>query len=1001
MSGSAPENAPVNPTDSRPVRPKKKYVPAVTPRLKIALVLVFVLFALLMANSVYLLTITAAEYVTGLQYQDYFYLLMFLLHLALGILLLVPFTIFSYFHLLATFKRKNRTAVRMGYGLFFLCLILLVSGILLMRIVGVIELKHQLTRQLVYWAHVISPLGVMWLYWLHRLSGPPIKWRVAVSYCAITGVVVAGLLVVRYQDPRKWSQAGAPESAQYFEPSLARTNDAKFIKEEVLMNDKYCLQCHADIHKDWQKSAHRFSSFNNPAYLTSVVQLREELVKRDGHVKASRFCAGCHDPVPFFSGKFDNPEYDVFKDPTAHSGITCTVCHSITNINSTRGNADYTIEAPIHYPFANSENVVLKTISNQLVKSKPSFHKKSMMKPLHKSPDFCGSCHKVHLPGVLNNYKDWLRGQNHFDPYWLSGVSGNGARSFYYPKMAEKNCNECHMPKLESGDFGAQLADDGKFKVHDHKFLSANTALGYFFDMPDVIEAHKKFNNGVMRVDIFGLKEGNRDVTQPVIGPIRPEVPALKPGQNYLLETVVRTVKMGHLFTQGTVDSNEVWLDVRIIEGAEYNDKGELVGGKIVGRSGGMNDVKGVDPYSHFMNVFMLDRNGNRVNRRNAQDIFTPLYNHQIPPGAGQVVHYEMAVPNDVAKPLTVEVKLKYRKFDQEYMNIIANFHREKKLKLKGDTGEGDYVNELPVMVMAEDKVTFPIAGGEPLGADANPKRDIPEWQRWNDYGIGLLLEGRDTAAHGELRQAEHAFQEVEKLKVFSGPINQARVYLAEARYEDAQAALTRANEMSSQEGFPFWTVLWLTGMINREQGNLEQAIEDFKHAATFQSEDTQKRKFDFSKDYEMVNELARTIYKLAETKDHNSAEQIAMLNETIEWRQKVLAIDSENVAAHYNLAQIYEQLKDVESYSQAEREEFAKLAVDHQTKYERYKVDDNAAGLAVIQAKQKYDAANKASEDIVIYELQRKGAYELPVELEGRLSRTEAANVQAESGGE
>ena len=49
----------------------------------------------------------------------------------------------------------------------------------------------------------------------------------------------------------------------------------------------------------------------------------------------------------------------------------------------------------------------------------------------------------------------------------------------------------------------------------------------------------------------------------------------------------------------------------------------------------------------HFVNVYMLDRDGNRIDRRNPQDIFTPLYNHQIPPGAAQVVHYEFVVPEE------------------------------------------------------------------------------------------------------------------------------------------------------------------------------------------------------------------------------------------------------------------------------------------------------------------------------------------------------------------
>ena len=61
----------------------------------------------------------------------------------------------------------------------------------------------------------------------------------------------------------------------------------------------------------------------------------------------------------------------------------------------------------------------------------------------------------------------------------------------------------------------------------------------------------------------------------------------------------------------------------------------------------------------------MLDRDGNRIDRRNPQDIFTPLYNHQIPPGAGQMVHYALQLPDDLTAPLTVEVKLQYRKFDR------------------------------------------------------------------------------------------------------------------------------------------------------------------------------------------------------------------------------------------------------------------------------------------------------------------------------------------------
>ncbi|HRE99498.1 MAG TPA: multiheme c-type cytochrome [Pirellulaceae bacterium] len=970
------------PAAPAPTRVKKKYVPAVTPKLKIALIAVFVLFATLLANSVYLASITLLEAVTGLTYQDYFYLLMFLLHLVLGFLLLVPFTIFAWYHLIATRHRRNRMAVRMGYALLAVCLTLLISGILLTRIAGILELKQPLVRQAVYWAHVITPFAAIWLYWLHRVAGPPIKWRAGLTYAAVVAGVVAVLLVVKAQNPQEWAIAGSPKSANYFEPSLARTRDGKFISASVLMDDDYCMECHQDIYDDWAHSAHRFSSFNNPAYLTSVVQLRDELMERDGNVKASRWCAGCHDPVPFFSGQFDDPQYDVFTDKTAHAGITCTVCHVISHVNSLEGNADYTIEAPIHYPFATSENPILAWVNRQLVKSKPSFHKQVFLKPLHKEPDFCAACHKVSLPGELNNYKDWLRGQNHFDSYHLSGVSGHGIRSFYYPPKAQQNCNECHMPRRPSDDFGASMVE-GELKVHDHLFPSANTALSAWFpdEDYDAVGRHRAFNEGVMRVDLFGVKRGE-DVSAPLVAPLRPEVPTLEPGESYLFETVIRTLKMGHHFTQGTVDSNEIWLDVEVVEGAEYDDQGQRTAGRVIGRSGGIDDQGNVDPWSHFVNVFMLDRDGNRINRRNAQHIFVPLYNHQIPPGAGQAAHFLMPLPNDLTAPVTVEVKLKYRKFDAEYMRIVGEFHRERQRPLNGLVEGEPYRPDLPILTLASDRVTFPVAGVD--AAVENPPREIPEWQRWNDYGIGLLLESTGGGAgQGELIGAEEAFRKVEELGQFHGPINLARVYNADGRLDLAVEALTRAAEYQDDENYPAWTVLWLTGLVNRQQNHLDDAIENFRGALNYRTAATVARGFDFTQDYEVLNELAFTLFERSkkETGTDRTERRLALLDEAIRTIEATLAIDSEHMTAHYLASQIYDQLSTEYPVGSREAELWSAKAEEARKLHARYKPDENARDRAVALARARYPAANAASEAVVIYRLRRPGAFQLPEE--------------------
>ena len=75
------------------------------------------------------------------------------------------------------------------------------------------------------------------------------------------------------------------------------------------------------------------------------------------------------------------------------------------------------------------------------------------------------------------------------------------------------------------------------------------------------------------------------------------------------------------------------------------------------------------------------------------------------------------------------------------------------------------------------------------VDAPSQEAPDIPVWQRWNDYGIGLL---RKRGA-GELRQAEAAFTGGADQAPAHGPLNLARVYLREGRLDDAVAALTEA----------------------------------------------------------------------------------------------------------------------------------------------------------------------------------------------------------------
>jgi tetratricopeptide (TPR) repeat protein len=850
---------------------------------------VLLAFALLGANGVYLAAVHLLEWWRGTTQQTFFSMLMVILHLVLGVLIVVPFVAFGLIHLMTSWNRPNRSAVRSGLILLTAGLIVLISGFILLRLEvptsGLtggrvrainLEVRNPTIRQVGYWLHVLVPIAAIGMYLRHRMMGPRVKWEYAKVWLGATGAMVLALGVLHSYDPRAERRSSDPS---YTYPSMARLAGGKLISEQSLMMDDYCLSCHKDAYESWFHSSHHFSSFNNPPYRFSVRETRKVSMERTGNPRAARWCAGCHDPVPFFSGAFDDPNYDDVNTASSQAGITCTACHAITEVHSPRGNADYTITEPVHYPFAYSKNPFLQWINQTLVKAKPEMHKRTFLKPeVHRDSKFCSTCHKVNLPFALNEYQEFTRGQNHWDPFLLSGVSGGGARSFYYPDVAKTQCAECHMPLTPSNDFAARdFNNDGKREVHSHLFPGANTGLTTIIGKPEVAARHAEYlKDKKTRIDLFAIREGNR-VDGRLIAPLRPEAPAVEPGKSYLVEVVVRTLGVGHLFSQGTVDSNEIWVELLVKDGDT-----------IIGHSGGIGSDGAVDPFAHFINVYMLDRHGKRIDRRNPQDIFVPLYNKQIPPGAGQVVHFGLDVPAGTTGPLTVEARLNYRKFDQRYMDYVFG-------PGKGPT--------LPVVAMAADGLKLKVAGGPTVENPPSPIKDA--WQRWNDYGIGLLLEGAAKGGQkGELRQAEEVFKKVADLGRADGWVNLARVYQREGRIPDALDALAKA--AAHKEPAAPWVIAWLTGQVNEANGYLDEAIENYESVLNTK---IPARKFDFSQDYEVRNALALALFNRSRLSPADSDDRRQGLEAAVaEWR-KTLAIDPENIAAHYGLGLAYEQL--------------------------------------------------------------------------------------------
>ena len=319
--------------------------------------------------------------------------------------------------------------------------------------------------------------------------------------------------------PLSMEQEGAGEGGLAF-PSSAQTADGKTIKAEFFLNSESCKPCHTDIYNQWQSSMHHMASFNNQWYRKAI-----EYMQDTNGVKPSLWCGGCHDHALVFTGMMQNhPIREIERTPEGQAGLGCMSCHAIVQVKSTMGQGNYVIEYPYLDRLASSKNPYLQALANFAIKLNPKPHRNVFLKPFHKDPqqipEFCSACHKVHLDVPVNNYR-WLRGFNDYDNWQASGVSGQGARSFYYPPKPQQ-CADCHMPTVASQDFGNLHGF-----VHSHRFAAANTAVPTSYGDHEQLAAVENFLKGTVSVDIFALAQEPAESAEEVPSAGRGEAPQL------------------------------------------------------------------------------------------------------------------------------------------------------------------------------------------------------------------------------------------------------------------------------------------------------------------------------------------------------------------------------------------------------------------------------------------------------------------------------------------
>lgn len=882
-----------------------------------------ILLVALLLNSAYLVAWKSATI---------FYMGNVLVHLFLG-LLLIPFA--------AVLLWRHRT------------LVVPAAAFALAAGIGVYLMIHGNLRrdQPVLIAHIVAAVAAVafLLPFLARQSRLAFRW----TFASVASLCLLPLLAFSYHrvfpNPRDRirnplaapasmeEEGGGPKSP--FWPSSIQTNVQHQIPAGFFLDSAKCGECHKEIYEQWKHSAHHFASFNNQFYRKSIEYMQDV----QHSTKPSQWCAGCHDHAVIFSGRWAQPIKNQIDTPESQAGLGCISCHAISQVASSMGNGDYVMQYNPLHDLAVSNNVYIHALDRFLTYVNPEPHRRTFLKPFmtQDTPEFCATCHKVHLDIPVNSYR-WVRGFDDYDNWQASGVSGQGARSFYYPNKP-LGCADCHMKEMKSNDVGNRRG-----VIHSHYFAAANTAIAVANNDADQLKRVEEFlKSGFMRVDIFAASpvedhgelqmkrasaqepllsstfavgeeaEQHGQVTLRDVGRIAAPIDrgdrVFEPGSTVRVDVVVRTLKIGHFFPGGTVDAQEAWLELQAKDST----------GRVIFWSGNTaEDGRGpVDPGAHFYQSIQLDGDANVISRRNAFQTRSLLYVRLIPPGAADVAHYRVHIPKDAKGPITLIAHLNYRKFTDYFTKYVYAGQPKPGqdsalVDIHHDSREWDFdvknipanvsgqvkgrIPDLPIVVIASATTDLDIAtNGKTVWSPIVEKRDR---ERWNDYGIGLLLQG-------DLKGAEYAFEKVIEAdgSYSDGYLNVARALIQEGEIERARPYAKKAIELNPGAGRNYYFL----ALAQKADGDYDGALKSLATAAA-----------QYPRDRVVMNQIARIQFL---KRDYTAA---------VESLHQVLLVDPEDLQCHYNLMLCLRALGRTE---EAQREE---------TLFRRFKADESSQAV-------------------------------------------------------
>jgi tetratricopeptide (TPR) repeat protein len=671
-------------------------------------------------------------------------------------------------------------------------------------------------------------------------------------YMAI--VLVGGLLICCLIPAVRSSTGGArPTDAEYveevsrnydlkfgpnpFAPSNAATTTGTFIPGDKFISSTRCGTCHTDAHAQWRQSAHG-NAFREPFYQKNV----KDLISQRG-IEFTRHCESCHNPAALFSGALT--KNSKVKRPFDEEGVSCISCHTIQTANG-KGIGGYVMGEPALLVKEDGTRLLFEVKDQDILDDIPS-HRRAMMRPLLKTAEFCGACHKSQVPRELNDYK-FMRAFAVADEYQMSSFSKEVPHPYYV--RDKETCNSCHMKKEAAPLFDVS-AKEGKLATH--RWAAANTAIPFFYKWPEQLDAVTKFlQNDALGIDIFAIRRKSQGVSrEEFLAPLNRRSFTIKPGDRIAAEVVVTNKNIGHSFPPELRDFYEAYVEFLVTDDA----------GKTLYHSGFIKPNGYLDESAHNYKTYLVKADGSFNDKHHIWRTRGVAQNNQIQSGRSDLVRYQFRVPSNATGNLHLKARLQYRRFTR----VFSDYALGKSL-------------EYPIVSMADAQYAMKVGDNGPVPASEIPKTAMPDWRRWNNYGIALIDQRQYPLAIDAFIQAAALDEKYRSM----AQVNQAIGLIELDQYSQA-ARLLEAVIKAQPENM---RALFQQARVFIRRGQLDEAEANIRRVLSVHPRDRLS--------LQQLGELCKIRH------DYPGAR---------ECYEKILAIDPEDLGAHYNLMLIFRKL--------------------------------------------------------------------------------------------